>query len=85
MFYFYILCSQKDSNLYFGYTNDLQRRVKEHNKGKVESTKHRVPFELVYYEGYKSERDARRRELQVKRRAKAFISLKRRIKNSLSE
>ena len=83
MFYFYILRSQKDKNLYFGYTDDLRRRLKDHNISKVISTKKRKPFEIIYYEAYKSEKDARQRELQVKRRAKSFISLKRRLVNSL--
>jgi len=83
MFYFYILQSKKDKRLYFGYTNDLKQRFKDHNQGRVISTKNRRPFILVYYEAYNSKRDAQEREKQIKRRAKALISLKRRIKNSL--
>ena len=83
MYYFYVLQSKKDMDLYSGYTNDLQERFKDHNSGRVISTKNRRPFILVYYEAYRSEDDAREREKQVKRRAKAFISLKRRFKNSL--
>jgi len=83
MFYFYILQSKKDKRLYFGYTDDLKQRFKDHNQGRVISTKNRRPFILVYYEAYNSKRDAQEREKQIKRRAKALISLKRRIKNSL--
>jgi len=83
MFYFYILQSKKDKHLYFGYTDDLKQRFKDHNQGRVISTKNRRPFILVYYEAYNSKRDAQEREKQIKRRAKALISLKRRIKNSL--
>ncbi|MFZ2521883.1 MAG: GIY-YIG nuclease family protein [Minisyncoccia bacterium] len=50
MFYVYILKSEKDNNLYTGYTNDLKRRLIEHNSGKSKSTKSRKPFELIYYE-----------------------------------
>ena len=50
MYYTYVLISQKDQKLYTGYTNDLKSRLKEHNNGTVESTKNRIPFELVYYE-----------------------------------
>lgn len=85
MFYFYILRSLKDKNLYFGYTDDLKERLKDHNSGRVTSTKNRRPLEVIYYEAYKSEKDARERERQIKRRAKAHISLKRRLKDSLSE
>lgn len=84
MFYFYVLQSLTDKDLYFGYTNNLRRRVKEHNDGQVIATRRRTPLRLVYYEAYRSEKDARTRELQIKRRAKAHIGLKRRIVNSLS-
>lgn len=73
----------KDRNLYIGSTNDLERRVKEHNDGKVFSTKSRIPFELVYYEAYKIEADARNRELNLKLRSKAFTQLKKRIEHSI--
>lgn len=83
MFYVYILKSSKDDDLYFGSTNDLKRRFTEHNSGKVFSTKHRIPFELIYYEAYKAEKDARSREQNLKLRANALNQLKRRIYESL--
>jgi putative endonuclease len=58
MFYVYILHSQKDSKLYTGYTNDIRRRLAEHNGGKVESTKSRRPLQLIYYEAYLEKADA---------------------------
>jgi putative endonuclease len=83
MFYVYILKSKKDSNLYIGSTNDLKRRFKEHNDGKVYSTKARRPFEIVYYEAYKIEADARKREANLKLRSQAFTQLRKRIENSI--
>jgi len=83
MFYVYIIKSKKDSKLYTGSTNDLKQRFKEHNDGKVKSTKSRIPFELIYYEAYISEKDARVREHNLKLRANALNQLKKRIKNSL--
>ncbi len=59
MFYVYVLKSQKDDNLYFGYSTDLKKRFAEHNQGKVDSTRSRRPLDLVYYEAYKSENDAK--------------------------
>ena len=50
MYTVYVIKSLKDNRLYYGFTNDIKRRLKEHNEGKVLSTKSRVPFELVYYE-----------------------------------
>lgn len=84
MFYMYILKSIKDEKLYIGSTNDLRRRIKEHNAGLVESTKPRKPFKLVYYESYASEEDARHREHNLKLRARALRQLLLRIKKSLA-
>ncbi len=83
MFYVYILKSKKDKLLYAGSTNDLKNRFKLHNDGKIFSTKLRKPFELIYYEAYKVEKDARVREHNLKLRANALNQLKRRIANSL--
>ena len=76
MFYVYILKSRKDNKLYIGSTADLRKRLKLHNEGRVPSTKSRMPFEVVYYEAYKSKKDARKRELNLKLRSKAFTQLK---------
>ena len=83
MFYVYILKSKKDRNLYIGSTNDLRRRLAEHNSGKNLSTKSRAPFELRYYEAYYSEDDARHRESALKKNGNALAQLKRRISASL--
>lgn len=66
MYYVYVLKSLKDSNGYIGSTDNLRRRFAEHQKGQVPSTKPRRPFELVYYEAYKNELDARLRESSLK-------------------
>jgi len=83
MFYVYFLKSKKDNKLYIGSTNDLRKRFEKHNKGMVVSTKLRKPFELIYYETYKSEKDARKRESNLKLRSRAFSQLKKRIGESL--
>lgn len=83
MHYVYVLKSEKDGQMYIGSTSDVQKRLAEHNGGMVFSTKPRRPFELVYYEAYKSEQDARVREARLKMRSRAFEQLKRRIDGSL--
>lgn len=83
MFYVYFLKSLKDNNLYFGSTNDLRRRLSDHNNGEVLSTKARRPFELKYYEAYTKEKDARKRESSLKKDGRALSQLKRRIADSL--
>jgi putative endonuclease len=49
MWYVYILRSSRDNNLYIGSTNNIGRRLNEHNSGKVDSTKNRIPFSLEAY------------------------------------
>lgn len=83
MFYVYILKSKKDSKLYIGYTNNLKRRLQEHNEMRTFSTASRVPFSLVYYEAFKSQKDAIAREKQLKKFKSAYAQLKKRIINSL--
>ena len=83
MFYVYILKSKKDNSNYIGYTNDLKRRLVEHNNLENKSTKLKAPFNLIYYESYKSKADAKYREKNVKRFAQAYIQLRKRIRNSL--
>ncbi|OGF22394.1 hypothetical protein A2Y83_04585 [Candidatus Falkowbacteria bacterium RBG_13_39_14] len=61
--------------IYIGSTSDLKRRLQAHQK--------RGDFELVYYEAYKAESDARRREHNLKYFGKAYGQLKGRIKESV--
>jgi putative endonuclease len=82
MFYVYIIKSKKDQKLYIGYTDDLKKRYLEHNKGLVRSTRPRIPFILVYYEAYRSIKDAKHRERMLKRFSGSMNHLKKRVKNS---
>jgi putative endonuclease len=66
MYYVYILKSQLDGKLYIGYTANLRDRIQRHQSGEVLSTKPRRPFELIFYEAYKSKEDAKRRERYFK-------------------
>ena len=67
MFYYvYVLRSKKLHSLYIGYTNNLQKRYKEHNRGLNFSTKPYLPWELIHYEAYKNLSDALRRERYLK-------------------
>ena len=67
MFYYtYVLRSHFDKKLYVGWTSDLRSRLKNHSLGLVESTKLRIPFELIYYEACLSKEDAIKREKQLK-------------------
>jgi putative endonuclease len=66
MFYVYVLKSLTDAGLYIGCTGDLKNRIKAHNSAKIESTRKRLPIELIYYEACLSKGDAFRREKYLK-------------------
>jgi putative endonuclease len=85
MFYVYILKSEVNGRLYFGYTSDLKKRFGEHNKGLNLSTKAYIPYKLIYYEAFRSEKDARKREIRLKRYNQTLTRLKQRLIYSLEE
>ncbi len=64
--YVYVLRSLSDRQFYVGLTNDLPARLESHNSGLVSSTRARVPFELVYWEGCLNRSDAAQREKYLK-------------------
>ncbi len=62
MYYTYILKSAKSGRFYTGATNDLRKRLSQHNDGKSNFTKKDKPYELIYYEACKNRDDAFGRE-----------------------
>jgi putative endonuclease len=65
MYYVYFLFLN-NGNIYTGSTNDLKRRIAEHKLGKVISTKHKRPLNIIAYEAYLLKSDATRREKFLK-------------------
>lgn len=65
MYYVYVLIDSL-GNFYTGYTDNLRRRLKEHQAGLVYATKFKLPVNLVYYEGCKNKYDAIKREKFLK-------------------
>lgn len=66
MYYVYIIYSKKLNKNYIGYSADLKRRIVEHNNGKTKFSSRGCPWKLMYYEVFKSEKDARKEELFLK-------------------
>ncbi|HHV27877.1 GIY-YIG nuclease family protein [Anaerosalibacter bizertensis] len=66
MCYIYILeCS--DKTLYTGWTNNLEKRIETHSKGKgAKYTRARLPVKLVYFEKYNDKISAQKREYEIK-------------------
>ncbi len=66
MYYVYIIYSVKLSKKYIGFTEDLQRRITEHNNGKDAFTSKGLPWRLVYYQAFISKKDAMAEERFLK-------------------
>ena len=71
MYYVYILKRQENRKFYIGYTENLQRRLKQHQK--------EGGINLIYYEAYLSEKIARNRERKLKHYGSAWRALRKRI------
>lgn len=57
----------RDGSLYTGWTNNLEKRIHDHNSGSgAKYTKSRAPVELLYYEGFRTKSEAMRREYEIK-------------------
>ncbi len=66
IFYFVYALQQNNKQLYIGLTENLKRRWKEHKNGKVKATRKRRPLKLIFYEAYRSKKDAEKRERYLK-------------------
>jgi putative endonuclease len=66
MYKVYIIKSEVTGKFYVGHTEDLINRLKRHNNGLVRSTKHGVPWQIIYTEDCIDKNSAYRREMQIK-------------------
>jgi putative endonuclease len=67
MYYVYILRSLKNDKTYVGFTSKkVPKRLAEHNIGSNRWASQNGPFQIIYYESYYCEKDARHRELFLK-------------------
>ena len=66
MFTVYILFGSSIDKYYVGYTNDLERRLTEHNRKKGKYTDRGIPWRLVHQEEYESKSEAMNREKFIK-------------------
>ena len=83
-FYVYVLRSIDKDFIYVGVTANLKKRFSEHNNKEELSTKHYAPFELIFYEAYRNEKDAKRREEYFKT-TKGKTTLRMMLKEYLKE
>lgn len=85
MYYVYFLKSKNSEATYIGFTTNLRLRIAQHNNRLSFSTKNNAPWELVYYEAFRSKIDAMERERMLKYDGKAKTMLKKRIVESLNQ
>ena len=83
MHYIYILLLS-NNDLHKGLTDNLKRRLNEHELGKVKSTKNYLPVKLIHCESYLSKKDAERREKFLKTTEGRRL-LKQQLKDLLSQ
>jgi putative endonuclease len=62
----YILESQRNGRLYIGCTNDLNRRLEEHNANHTKSTRNKGPWKLIHFKRVESKSEALALEKMLK-------------------
>ena len=67
VYFTYILQSLKDNTFYIGSSNDLNKRILEHNSGMSKYTSKKIPWKLVYYEKFVTLSEAKKRENFLKK------------------
>ena len=82
-YYVYLLQSELDQSWYIGHTNNLDKRLVQHNEGKSYYTKRKIPWKVIYYEASFSKMDAIAREKYLKS-GMGRRYLKNRLKNQLN-
>jgi len=68
VFHTYIIFSEKLNRYYTGSTNNLTRRLVDHNRGKTPYTRTGMPWKLVYAEKFRDKSSAYQREMEIKKR-----------------
>ena len=66
MYFVYILKNNSSNKHYIGSTNNLERRLEEHNRGQTKSTKRRGVWSIIYTKQFATSIEAKRREQLIK-------------------
>ena len=84
MYYFYVLRFKQNGKLYKGFTNNLKRRIEEHQAGHSDFTSKNGTFDLIFYEAYSNKKDAQEAERYFKTGHGREV-LKGKLKHTLNE
>ena len=80
----YLIQNTVTGEQYVGKTDNLKRRIMEHNSGNNHSTRRTNGYWiLIYAEAYRDKKDADEREAKLKQRGSAKQKLIKRLKTSL--
>ena len=79
MYYVYLIRSKNIGQYYIGQTNDLRRRLSEHNSGESKWTSKTNDWELIYYEAFTSRKMAVKREYKLKHNSRGKQELLKRV------
>ena len=66
MYFVYVIKSESFNRFYIGMSDNIERRLKEHNSGKTKSTKYFGPWVLFFSEKFDDRIQARQREKYLK-------------------
>ncbi len=84
MWIVYVIQHNLSKEIYIGKTNNLKRRLKEHDSGQQTATRRKEgEWILIYAEAYRNKADADRRELRLKDHGRAKQELFKRTQGSL--
>jgi putative endonuclease len=62
MYYVYILLNETKTRSYTGVTDDVDKRLIEHNAGRVKSSRPYRPYKIIYTESFETLKEARQKE-----------------------
>lgn len=85
MYYTYILRSSKSRIFYYGWTKNLRKRFEEHNNGLSTATKPHLPWKLVFYAAFETEKQAKDFELYLKSGSGKAFAYKRLVNEALKK
>jgi len=75
MYITYILYSSKIDRYYTGHTENLDRRLEEHNRGKTPFMAKGIPWKIVYSKEFETRKEAMKYERFIKKRgAERFLN-----------
>ena len=62
MYYVYILLNEAETRTYTGVTDDVNKRLAEHNAGRVQSSQPYRPYKVIHIESFETLSEARQKE-----------------------